>query len=1574
MNKNVKRIFLLTTLLCLFITIAGVSAADTVNDDIQDTTVESQIDTSAYSNNAVQTDVNKNTINKENKTIKTEPTENVNYYVSDTDGNDENDGSQQTPFKTIKTAIDKTDSEKIYNIYLSEGIYKGEGNTNLTIDGNNYINIIGAGINKTVFDGEAKFTIPGTGSVWGGSGFWNTWTNTSGNWMMNITSGNGIINIQNLTFQNSWAPSGSSITATQPTIDNRATLNVSNVYFYSNHAGNGAGIRNNYGGTLYVDNCIFENNTKSSTTGNYGAAVYNNGTAIITNSEIVRNYARWGSVTNDKNITLINCTFQENYAYDAASGYKNGPSFVADTGITNYFMMYAVYNLTSTLINCTFQDNQQCDVSNGRGDLIVDNCVFNHSTGVYLFPNTNRLNTYIPSQNITNNQFIDMQPSTVFATTISSTTPSVGVRSLSAYPLLIENNTIDVKDNIYGYGLYLTSNATVRNNTLNNIIYVNNKENLIDGNIINTTRTNTIQLINNAKNTTIINNELYGGYTYGDLSIANVQSDTVFENNTPKTDTFLINDDNYTIYFDENSILRNDVVSNGSKLVFVENLTNKYFIFDNIKVSVDVNTTLYNTTIVTQNNARVLFNNLKISNEKTEEDYVILFETEGNSITNGNINVTTDNPVQVIKIEEDENTITGVTINATMPASDVKWNSDYYIGTVPTAGIFIRSSNNKINNTRLYLYAPTADSSAYSPSVDGIDIQSKAVGEYVTGNEIRSSRINVTGGSYVYGLNIARAKETITPLTYIDVTSTNYAAGIQIGDSDNNNISGYVYSKADNIAYGYYSTAMATGITNNTNVTKLYLQNIQAPTAIGIGIEGASNVELSNATYTINGEKTTAIDISKDWMGNKPENIFINALTINLNGENDTSVMMSIKDTRNVYINRSTIKSTAGEGINLTDVTNATVENNYINAANLIGGNNAVTSNIESTIQNNTPNIAILTDDTYSNFFDENNTLYVNTDIITLGGDLHDKILRFENHTKVINITNADDYTMYNSSIIIAGNGTYGDRYGFTVDRINFNNTDKAVFVDEFNGTGQKNVKFVNTNIYINGDDITAFDAFNNNSYIYLDISYSNITMEGNNVVVIDYSGYNRGQPAYVYNNNITVKAENDAKVFNTEKATIQFNYNNVNVESETSTVANLINTTISYYNFRANNITVTATDASALNMTKLDTYYAYVDQNNIRLITDNPTTAINITGSRTIYVQNNEIVVDSQNGEVPVVYVNVPSSYVRYNYITSKDLAGDDAVAVTTVTISSNTPSSTGYKSQIVIDDNITWYANYKNSLTFDITDIYNQSIEGTVTATINDEEVKIKSNTITYTPTSTDDLTLEITYVDPTGKYNTTTIQTTLTVKNTTLTVDTINATVGDVINITARIQADNQTITDINAGKVVFKVNGKTIKDSNNKVLYIKVVNGTATIENFEIPSTWAKDGITIEAVYSGCSVCNSLRSDKEVMTIQQPSMTFTTDDVTAAKGETITLTATITDSNKVINSGKVVFKVNGKTVKDSKGRTIYAVIKNNSASVTYTIPESYKTKAYEITAVLISNDYDKVTVIKTLTVTD
>ena len=69
---------------------------------------------------------------------------------------------------------------------------------------------------------------------------------------------------------------------------------------------------------------------------------------------------------------------------------------------------------------------------------------------------------------------------------------------------------------------------------------------------------------------------------------------------------------------------------------------------------------------------------------------------------------------------------------------------------------------------------------------------------------------------------------------------------------------------------------------------------------------------------------------------------------------------------------------------------------------------------------------------------------------------------------------------------------------------------------------------------------------------------------------------------------------------------------------------------------------------------------------------------------------------------------------------------------------------------------------------------------------------------------------------------------------------------------------------------------------------------------------------------------------------------------------------------------VNVGKVVFKVNGKTVKDANGKVVYAKVVNGTVSVEYTLPENMKAGSYNITVSFTAPGYDKLVDTKTLTV--
>lgn len=213
--------------------------------------------------------------------------------------------------------------------------------------------------------------------------------------------------------------------------------------------------------------------------------------------------------------------------------------------------------------------------------------------------------------------------------------------------------------------------------------------------------------------------------------------------------------------------------------------------------------------------------------------------------------------------------------------------------------------------------------------------------------------------------------------------------------------------------------------------------------------------------------------------------------------------------------------------------------------------------------------------------------------------------------------------------------------------------------------------------------------------------------------------------------------------------------------------------------------------------------------------------------------------------------------------------------------------------------------------------------------------------------------------------AKYQETTSNT-LTIKQDKLTTETqisdFTPIVGKNTTIKALVSDDeNNPITE---GKVVFKINGKTLKDENDKVIYIPVENGEAIISNYPVPESW-KNPVNITAVYSGSS---SYMNSKANITVQAQTLnatiTLTQNSITAKSNSTITITASIKNNlDENINDGKVILKLNGKTTKDENGKVIYINVTDGQISYDYNIPTTLKEKTYTLTVVYTSTSYNR-----------
>ncbi|MBE6489150.1 MAG: hypothetical protein E7Z86_10610, partial [Methanosphaera stadtmanae] len=497
-------------------------------------------------------------------------------------------------------------------------------------------------------------------------------------------------------------------------------------------------------------------------------------------------------------------------------------------------------------------------------------------------------------------------------------------------------------------------------------------------------------------------------------------------------------------------------------------------------------------------------------------------------------------------------------------------------------------------------------------------------------------------------------------------------------------------------------------------------------------------------------------------------------------------------------------------------------------------------------------------------------------------------------------------------------------------------------------------------------DETTGSAVYNNR------IINNNITTYGHNIYSVEQYG---GKNTTIAGNNISAYGVNPTGIALT----------GINTTIENNTIIALAQTnvtgkTVDYF---------PAISAGIYMQLSLNTT---IKNNNVTVENG---TGIFINRYNNVNITENNITTTDDYG---ISLNNAEESKVTDNYIIARTLKGDAAVADNNGkdnTIENNLPEVIKEKTFIIYEPD----EEYDNTEDLRIQGeiVYGDDEEAlvgediTITLTFSDESQK------TYTVTTDEEgfdysipmndlipgeTTLTIEYAGN-EIYNQTSQTFTITIndaqpqKEYFLKVDTTEFTIGTNATIKASIYYGNedssQLVENITKGKVVFKVNGKTLKDANGKVIYAKVVNGTATIENYEIPERWDKDGITIEAVYSGSAQCDALRSNKEELTInKETTPAITTEDVTATAGSKVTLKATVTGPADMLNNAKVVFKINGKSVKDENGKVIYAKIVNGEVSVEYTIPENFKAKDYTLTATYISSNYDRLEDSKTLTI--
>lgn len=158
------------------------------------------------------------------------------------------------------------------------------------------------------------------------------------------------------------------------------------------------------------------------------------------------------------------------------------------------------------------------------------------------------------------------------------------------------------------------------------------------------------------------------------------------------------------------------------------------------------------------------------------------------------------------------------------------------------------------------------------------------------------------------------------------------------------------------------------------------------------------------------------------------------------------------------------------------------------------------------------------------------------------------------------------------------------------------------------------------------------------------------------------------------------------------------------------------------------------------------------------------------------------------------------------------------------------------------------------------------------------------------------------------------------------------------------TVTLKATVYRITDsyVKVGKVAFKINGKSVGTANVK-------NGVAQLR-YKIPTSFKNAEYTITAVYGqyGEFKRSEAKGTLYLNNVRDTKITITKNKTTIFGNDKIQLKAKIIDAKngKLVTKGRIVFKINGVTLKTVD-------VKNGYATLNWVIPSKYSGK-YPITA--------------------
>ncbi len=1426
------------------------------------------------------------------------------------------------------------------------------------------------------------------------------------------------VNATNSTFRNNTAVSGGALNIYLGNVIINNDSFINNTAFGStidlyNH-GIGGAISNL--GSLTATNNTFDSNNASKN----GGAIYNNGTIVENHNNYYNNIAELngGALYQISSTVTQNCNFENNTATNGGAVYvlantditASNLTFLNNSAKTNGGAIYfsapegTIGNDgTLTLEKMHFENNTATNggaIYNVFGSGKINNTVFIGNTATN---NGGTLeNSYILTvENSTINNSKAANYGGVVYNTVSGT--------LNMNNVTIENNTADVGGVAYNLNNMNLNNSVILNNTATNgaLVYNKNNFNLSSSDVENNLATSSTGFVLystegttlDAKDNLFVNNtdNVRDMLMYNEADVSSTVSGNVYIDNMLNDTIVPIDDITIGKTFTGNIQINlrniyNDLVRNGTMTLHIYNSTTH------------VDKTF--TASVKDGVATFSAETLDYGLDTVDVTYTTLSKHYQSAKTSFNLNVSEDVDKQHTNITIDPiadmyvNTTTTITVHVTN-TTGAKVNVGQVNITIDGVIHTVDLSN---DGSASYKYKAT---SAGIKSVTAI---------YLGNTTYYQSLQNST----TFNVNKMATYITIDDIKTIDYgESTVITVKVKVNDANGNPVpSGSVTLKIDGQTY--------TCTVENGQATLDYTPSRAGTIEVYAQYQNNAAFKDSNEAekdFTVN--KATPIIKGYDVIGIATDDVKIFASVINNEGNPVTDGFVNFYNGTELigtaYLNENGIATITTQFLEGT----YTITLNYTGSTNY--NNNTTTSTV--TINKVKTNITIdpindivinQTTTINATLKDENGVILSNQNVtIIINGNEY--VLKTDENGKVSQEFTSPTAT--DISVLVKYNGT--DRYASTTNTTSF----VVNKINTIINVGTLNTTYANTTIQVNVTDIDDKKLNEGTINVYdtdgklvgtatikdgtVDIKLD-ITTPGDHTLTINYTGSDNYNYSTVFNYPLTVD-----KIPTTTLITVPIFAVNQTSTIIVNVIDNIIGTTVT-----SGTVNITITDSVGNTYNKLytiagstitiqymptikgtliinasyvgnDKYQASetlkdavvydgaktltnttIDLSNITNatigkqisisinVTDNLGNKVN-DGKVNITLSNGEsFIVDVKNGQATLNYTPTTAGKltVNANYTGTDKYYSSEAqpqnITVNKIQTQINATVINSTIGNVTVKVNVTDVnGNPVNNGTIIIYDS-NGTVIGTANITNGTVNVPLDIN-----GTIVDNITI---VYNGTDKYSNGTEKIPINVsKLNTITV--VNPVKGIVFDNTI-LQAN---ITDIygnpiNGGVVVFKINGETIKDTNGNPIYVSVINGTAKLE-YNIPVSWAKDNLTIKAVYGGIdnayygsrSLSNTINVSKRNALIT----VITTKPVTKADN-LVQYMAVVRDSNgTILNSGVVVFKFQGHTITDSNGTTIKVNVTNGMAILNYTIPDGISAHNYTITAVYSNKVYNR-----------